>query len=122
MAVETEQDAYEDQLNPRDWLDPYQKETKRTGRAYDGTKEQLSILGLGLTGEAGEVADVIKKYVGHGVAINPDDMRSELGDVMWYLAELCRYFGWTLKEVQDANVAKLRARYPDGFVQGGGNR
>jgi NTP pyrophosphatase (non-canonical NTP hydrolase) len=119
-------DAYEGQIerDPRDWLSERQRETRRTGRQYDGLPafHQLSILGLGVAGESGEVADIIKKFVGHDVPIDMDHMKSELGDVDWYLNELCRYFGWTLEEVQEANRAKLRERYPDGFVPGGGNR
>jgi NTP pyrophosphatase (non-canonical NTP hydrolase) len=103
-------------------MDGYQYETERTGRAYDGDPQQLLILALGLTGEAGEVADIVKKWAGHGVPIPTEEMLKELGDVLWYVSEIARYFGWPLSAVATQNVLKLRARYPDGFVEGGGNR
>lgn len=99
-------------------FDEYQMETARTGRGYD---DRLSIdmhrmvLGLGLTGEAGEVADIIKKEVGHD---HPHDLQKivlELGDVMWYVSEMARVHGVPLSRIVAENVTKLRARYPDGF-------
>ncbi len=71
---------------------------------------------LGLTGEAGEVADLLKKGFGHGHGVDHDKIRKELGDVLWYIGALSRAFGLTLDEVAQANVAKLKARYPDGFT------
>jgi NTP pyrophosphatase (non-canonical NTP hydrolase) len=71
---------------------------------------------LGLTGEAGEVADYLKKVRGHGHPLDPEKMKKELGDVLWYLAVLADSFGFTLNEVAQANVDKLRARYPNGFT------
>lgn len=94
-----------------DWtLDEYQAEAMRSigdsGRA---------ILGLGVAGEAGEVADLIKKELGHGHPADPDKMCKELGDVLWYVATLAASYDLTLDEVARANTRKLRARYPDGF-------
>jgi NTP pyrophosphatase (non-canonical NTP hydrolase) len=74
-----------------------------------------AIAGLGLAGEAGEVADLLKKHLGHGHPLDIDKLRGELGDVLWYIAALCSLYNITLDSVAAANVAKLRARYPDGF-------
>lgn len=73
------------------------------------------IWGLGLTGEAGEVVDLLKKGFGHGHGVDREKLKKELGDVLWYLANLADAFGLTLSEVALVNVLKLRARYPTGF-------
>lgn len=74
------------------------------------------IWSLGLAGEAGEVADFIKKVYGHGKAFDKEALKKELGDVLWYLSNLADAYGLTLAEVAQANVDKLRARYPNGFT------
>jgi len=70
---------------------------------------------LGIAGEAGEVADYIKKVLYHGHPIDKDKLCKELGDVLWYIATLAENAGLTLEEVARANIDKLWARYPDGF-------
>lgn len=82
----------------------------------------IAILGLGLTGESGEVADMLKKYIGHGIPLDNEKLLLELGDVMFYIASLCTVMGFSLDEVMKANVVKLSKRYPNGFVEGGGIR
>ncbi|MCB6990620.1 nucleoside triphosphate pyrophosphohydrolase family protein [bacterium 210820-DFI.6.38] len=70
---------------------------------------------LGLTGEAGEVADLVKKGIFHEKGINIDHLKKELGDVLWYIAMICYSLGISLDDVMQTNVDKLIARYPDGF-------
>jgi len=70
---------------------------------------------LGLAGEAGEVADTIKKAVFHRHALDADKLVKELGDVLWYLAALASKLGVGLDEVAERNIAKLRERYPEGY-------
>lgn len=72
---------------------------------------------LGLTGEAGEVADMVKKYFFHGHELDEDDLIKELGDVCWYLALICTAIGISLEEVMCANIGKLKKRYPEGFSE-----
>ena len=108
-------------------LDEYQRNALRTpGSNTDWSK---AILGLGLAGEAAEVlalavrlvvaagavADDVKKEVGHGHDLDRAKRLLEYGDVLWYLGTLADADGFTLSEVAEANVAKLRARYPEGF-------
>jgi len=69
---------------------------------------------LGLVGEAGEVADLVKKYYFQGHVLPRVGTKLELGDVLWYVALTARAIGCTLEEVAAANIEKLRARYPDG--------
>ncbi len=87
-----------------------------------GNDERKLNAALGLAGEAGEVAELIKKARFHGVPYRTDTLRKELGDVLWYLTEMASAHGLTLAEVAQANADKLRARYPNGFVKGGGVR
>ena len=70
---------------------------------------------LGLTGEAGEVADMIKKHIFHGHDLHTEDLVKELGDVCWYLALLCNAIGIQLEDVMIENIEKLKRRYPEGF-------
>ena len=72
---------------------------------------------LGLTTEVGELADIWKRRIFYGRAIDPVNAREEIGDVLWYLAILCDFFGTTLADEQARNIAKLRARYPDKFTE-----
>lgn len=70
---------------------------------------------LGLTGEAGEVSDIVKKGIFYDKGIDKEYLEKELGDVMWYIALICHTCGFSLDEVMKMNIEKLKARYPDGF-------
>jgi NTP pyrophosphatase (non-canonical NTP hydrolase) len=70
---------------------------------------------LGLAGEAGEVADYIKKVHFHEHDFDEAKLKDELGDVLFYLAMMCEAHGFRLEDVAAANLAKLRSRYPNGF-------
>ena len=70
---------------------------------------------FGLSGETGELIDMIKKWVFHRKPLDEDHTKKELGDVCWYIAMIAHSFGWDLDEVMQLNIDKLRARYPDGF-------
>lgn len=70
---------------------------------------------LGLSGEAGEFNDMIKKWIFHEKELDVEHLKKECGDVMWYVAMLCDAFNWSLDDVMQTNIDKLRERYPDGF-------
>ena len=84
---------------------------------FEITPEQVMIVWSmsGLVGEAGEVAELVKKGIFHQQGIDPQKMKKELGDVLWYLSALAKQFGFTLEEIMEHNIEKLIARYPDGF-------
>lgn len=71
--------------------------------------------GLGLAGEAGEVCDYLKKHLLHHHPFSREKLTSELGDVLWYVGILAYLHDVKLSDVAAANVAKLKARYPEGF-------
>lgn len=96
-------------------LNEYQALAQRTSnRALDG-KGHLFNGVLGLAGEAGECADLLKKHYYQDGRNFVDDLEDELGDVLWYVAETARALGLTLEEVAVRNVEKLKKRYPEGF-------
>lgn len=70
---------------------------------------------LGLSGEVGELNDMIKKAVFHEHPIDRVKVEKEIGDIMWYVALMCEGFGFDMNEMMEMNIAKLMTRYPDGF-------
>lgn len=89
----------------------YESEVRRTAVAVP----TLAMGALGLTGEAGEVADEIKKILYHNKSPNYSALVLELGDVLWYTTYLAHMLGYTLDDVMRINVDKLRKRYPNGW-------
>ncbi len=94
--------------------DEYQKKALTTASRM--TEDDMVLNGaLGLNGEAGEVADHIKKVRFQGHAMDKAHLADELGDILWYIAVMSEGLGYTLSEVMEMNVAKLKKRYPNGF-------
>lgn len=87
-----------------------------TETALVSDKDWLLMGALGLCGEAGESAEVVKKHIFHGIPLDKDKLIKELGDVRWYLEVLCMAVGTGLKEVERLNVDKLQKRYPEKFT------
>ena len=96
-------------------MNDYQQQAMRTVNRNLHHDMRLAGLALGLAGEAGEVADIIKKELTHGHEPSPDAVAKELGDVLWYLANIATDYGYKLQDIADMNIAKLKARYPQGF-------
>ena len=81
------------------------------------SNENMIINGaLGLNGEAGEVADIIKKHLFQGHELDKDKIAYEIGDVLWYCAVLAKGIGHSLDTIADMNIDKLKKRYPNGFL------
>lgn len=70
---------------------------------------------IGLTGEAGEVAELIKKGILHQHGLDRAALKKEIGDTLWYIAGLCSKLNFDMDEIMQANINKLLERYPDGF-------
>ena len=87
----------------------------RTGNFTEDERDAKFLAGLGLAGESGEVADIIKKHLLHGKPLDRDHLKEELGDVLWYLQHACIVFNIPLFEVAHGNILKLCKRYPDGY-------
>lgn len=100
--------------------DEYQQLAARTlipkpDAEYNNYELMLVWNAIGLTGEAGEVANLIKKGVFHRHGVDLDELQKELGDVLWYIAALCTKAGFSLSDTMNLNIEKLRQRYPEGY-------
>ena len=97
-------------------INEYQKAALRTVNREKLSDTELLTNGvLGLSGESGECADLVKKHLFQGHELDTDKLANELGDVAWYLAVTAKAIGLDLETVLQMNVDKLYKRYPDGF-------
>ena len=95
-------------------LNEYQKLAKRT--MQEGLPmEILTNAALGLSGEAGEVSDHLKKNLFQNHPLSQEHLKEELGDVLWYIAQGAVALDTTMEEIAQINVDKLKKRYPAGF-------
>lgn len=105
-------------------LDEYQEKAKKTA-IYPETAK-IVYPTLGLTGEAGEVANKVKKVIrDHDGCFTSEvinEISSELGDVLWYIAALASDMGLTLKDIAERNLYKLHLRQINGKLQGSGDQ
>ena len=85
-----------------------------------GDDRELTYLALGLNGEAGEVADKIKKYLRDG-KLDIGGIVYELGDVCWYIARLADALGYDFEDLLTINHAKLEDRKQRAALQGSGD-
>ena len=89
-------------------------------------EKALEYLTLGLTGEAGEIANKVKKLIRDGADVEGYQERlsqiaAELGDVLWYLANLANDLGYSLHEIAENNIEKLESRKERNVIQGSGD-
>jgi NTP pyrophosphatase (non-canonical NTP hydrolase) len=98
-------------------LNEYQRLALKTAGHRECTEKVLTYTALGLNGESGEAAEIVKKAFYHGHPLDKESLRKELGDVLWYLAVMADGLGFSLDQIARENIAKLQARYPEGFSQ-----
>lgn len=96
-------------------LNEYQRLAQRTSRHDLAPDSHITNGVLGLAGEAGECADLLKKHYYQDNRPFQDDLIDELGDVLWYVAETAAGLGVKLEDIAQHNVEKLKKRYPEGF-------
>ncbi|ADR35622.1 nucleoside triphosphate pyrophosphohydrolase family protein [Oceanithermus profundus] len=105
-------------------LDTYQKKSRKTWSLIH-TDHPITYPTLGLVNEAGELAGKVKKiFRDKGGVIGPADreaLKYELGDVLWYLAQIATELDLSLREVAEANLEKLFDRLERGAIQGEGD-
>ena len=101
----------------------YKEEAVKT--AIYGAGDAIFYPTLGLINEAGEVAGKVKKVIrDSGGIFSPKDVQDigkEIGDVLWYMAALCRDLGLDFNEVANNNLIKLKDRQERGVIQGSGD-
>lgn len=96
-------------------INEYQKLAMTTQNPALSERDVLLNGVMGLCGESGEAIDIVKKWLAQGHELDKAHLAKELGDIAWYLAETATALGLTLEEIFQANIDKLRARYPEGF-------
>ncbi len=99
-------------------FDDYQNKTGETAVYPD--ENAVEYLALGLNGEAGEVAEKVKKSIRDDKELG-DDVRDEIGDCLWYIARLLDELGYDMSEAAEANIDKLFDRKDRGKIQGSGD-
>lgn len=93
----------------------YQEKSKRTLNNDLSHEQLLSNMIFGIVGETGEVVDLLKKHLYQGHELDWFNIREEIGDVMFYIVNLCSLLGTNLDQVLQENYDKLLKRYPEGF-------
>ena len=96
-------------------LNEYQRAAGRTLNGSLDSRERLADAAAGLAEEAGEVLGLVRKHLYMRHELDRDRLTRELGDVLWCLSAVAGAVGVTLDEVAESNLAKLRARYPEGY-------
>lgn len=109
-------------------FDQYQRRTERTAIGFstsdseDVTRDEAIVFNaLGVNGEAGEIAEKVKKYRREGDEDYFDDVRGEIGDCIWYMARLCDEIGVSFEAVAESNLRKLADRKQRGQITGEGD-
>ena len=98
----------------------YQKQAARTlidAPGFELSDQELMTIwnALGLAGEAGEVAEYVKKGILHQHGLDKSKLKKEIGDVLWYVAALCTTQRLDMGEIMQQNIDKLKQRYPAGY-------
>jgi len=97
-------------------LKEYQEFCKTTAKKFENPELEIATWGLGIAGEAGDVASCIKKTFAHGNEVVKEGIKENVGDTLWYAAMICNFFNWNMDEIIEDNIKKLKGRYPAGFT------
>ena len=97
-------------------INEYQELAMRTVNPEFDKNDMLINSVMGLCGESGEAIDIVKKWFAHGHELDREHLKKELGDIAWYLAEAATALDIKLDDVLEANIEKLKKRYPEGFA------
>ena len=96
-------------------INEYQKLAMTTLNPELDKRDVLINSVMGLCGESGEAIDIVKKWMAQGHELDKEHLAKELGDIAWYLAEAATALDMQLEDILQANIDKLKRRYPDGF-------
>lgn len=96
-------------------INEYQKLAMTTLNPELDKKDVLINSVMGLCGESGEAIDIVKKWMAQGHELDKEHFAKELGDIAWYLAEAATAIDMPLEDILQANIDKLKKRYPEGF-------
>ena len=101
--------------------------TERVKYYYNFTKDedrqpfsvipmQLFHAGIGMASEAGEYVAELQRWIYYGKELNVANIKEEIGDMLWYVAEACNALGLDMGEIMEANIRKLKIRYPHKYT------
>ena len=90
----------------------YLEKAKRTLSTNDDLIEHMA---YGLVTESGEILDALKKHKFYKRDLNTQNIKEEIGDLCWYIYQLCEEVGYSMEEARKDNIEKLAKRYPDKF-------
>ena len=97
-------------------INEYQKLAMTTLNPALSQKDVLINSVMGLCGESGEAIDIVKKWLAQGHELDKEHLAKELGDIAWYLAEAAIALDLNLEDILEANIEKLKKRYPEGRI------
>ena len=98
-------------------ISEYQKKASRTMANLSSPLLDDLHMVLGMQTEVAEIADAYKKHMAYGKELDLVNIKEEVGDVVWYLANLCNLHGWDFRDILATNIQKLEARFPEKFTQ-----
>lgn len=105
-------------------FEEYQEQVNETA-IYPDVGNNFVYPALGLAGESGEVSEKIKKLIrdhgGSATQEQKEEIKKELGDVLWYVARLSAEFGFTIRDAAELNIKKLSSRKERGVLHGSGD-
>ena len=96
----------------------YQQEAARTDAPLDDNYDKLHAVHMvmGMSTEVGELVDVFKKNLAYKKPVDWVNVKEEIGDLMWYVANFCTKNNIDLEQIMQTNIDKLKARYPEKFT------
>lgn len=93
----------------------FQRVSTRTLNKELSKEQQVSNMIFGANGELGEVTDILKKHLYQGHRIDKQHLAEEIGDTLFYIVNLCTVYNLDVEDILQANVDKLKKRFPNGF-------
>lgn len=101
---------------PRDYYPIADRFINGEGDPNENTIDLLHAA-IGVSTEAGELLDMVKKHLFYGKPIDTVNLQEECGDVLWYIAIICRGYGISLETLMQMNIDKLKKRFPAKFEE-----
>ena len=96
----------------------YESNVRSTLKLANETNLELTHASFGIMSEAGEFADALKKHIIYDKPLDVTNLKEELGDLLWYIALAHSALGINMEDTMQANIAKLKVRYPGKFTTG----
>lgn len=93
----------------------FQAQAKRTLPDLGSELNNNLHMTIGISTESGELLDVYKKAFAYGKAIDTVNVKEEIGDLLWYIVNLCSINGFDIEEIMHTNIMKLLKRFPEKF-------